>query len=254
MPPLVDSHAHLDLLEDSENALIAAREAGVDRIVAVGIDLASSRRAVDFSATNDFVYAAVGIRPHDAGSVDDWAISELQKLAGSGKVVAIGETGLDYYRDRAPRESQKAAFIRHMELARETGLPLIVHSREANEDVLQMLELHATGLTVILHCFSLHGRVEECAGRGYFMSVAGNVTFNNATALREAVKKIPADLLLTETDSPYLSPVPHRGKKNQPAWVASVLEELARLRAIEPSLLAGAVHKNFLAAFGGPVR
>lgn len=254
MPPLVDSHAHLDLLEDSENALIAAREAGIDRIVAVGIDLASSRRAVHFSAMNDFVYAAVGIHPHDAASVDDWAISELQKLAGSGKVVAIGETGLDYYRDRAPRESQKAAFIRHMELARETGLPLIVHSREANEDVLQMLKLHAAGLTVILHCFSLHGRVEECAGRGYFMSVAGNVTFNNATALREAVKKIPEDLLLTETDSPYLSPVPHRGKKNQPAWVASVLEELARLRAVEPSLLAGVVHKNFLAAFGGPVR
>ncbi|MHB8859536.1 MAG: TatD family hydrolase [Thermoleophilia bacterium] len=249
MPPLVDSHAHLDLLEDPQSALTAARQAGVEKIIAVGIDLVSSRMAVDFSTASEEVYASVGIHPHDAANVDDKALSDLQSLAASDKVVAIGETGLDYYRDRAPRESQKAAFIEHMELARRTGLALIVHSREATEDVLQMLDKHAAGLTVILHCFSLHGHVEECAERGYFMSVAGNVTFKNAAGLREAVVKIPQELLLTETDSPYLSPVPNRGKKNQPAWVASVLEEIARLRAVDAGLLAGAVLRNFQAAF-----
>ena len=249
MPPLVDCHAHLDLLDDPRSALTAARQAGVEKIVAVGIDLVSSRLAVDFSNASQEVYAAVGIHPHDAANVDDKALSELQSLAASGKVVAIGETGLDYYRDRAPRESQKVAFIKHMELARRTGLALVVHSREATEDVLQLLDEYAAGLTVILHCFSLHEHVEECAERGYFMSVAGNVTFKNAAELREAVIKIPQELLLTETDSPYLSPAPFRGKKNQPAWVASVLEEIARLRAVDVGLLSGVVLQNFLAVF-----
>lgn len=247
---LVDSHAHLDLLDDPEGAIARAKEAGIERLVAVGIDLPSSRRAVEFSAAHEAVYAAVGIHPHDAITVDDDAISGLHALAtDSEKVVAIGETGLDYYRDRSPRKSQKEAFIQHIGLARDTGLPLIVHSRQAAEDILEILEINAKGLTVILHCFSLHDQVGLCARRGYFMSVAGNVTFPKATALREAVKSIPDDLLLTETDSPYLSPVPHRGKKNEPAYVCHILEEIARLRGNRPEHLAGLIHRNFLAAF-----
>ena len=251
MPRYVDSHAHLDLLEDAAGALERAGAAGVERIVAVGIDLESSRLAVSFAETQAKVYAAVGIHPNDAETTGDEAFSKLRETAASSeKVVGIGETGLDYYRDGAPREVQQDSFKHHIELASETGLPLIVHSREASADVLRILDRYARGLKVILHCFSLYEHVQTCAERGYFMSVAGNVTFPNARALRESVRAIPADLLLTETDSPYLTPVPHRGKKNEPANIPFVLGEAAKLRHADPALLAEQVHRNFISAFG----
>ncbi len=248
---LVDSHAHLDLLDDPRQAISDCRQAGVDRLIAVGIDLASSRMAAGFAGQFPEVVAAIGIHPHDAAAVDDDAISELEAIAiaNPGQVVAIGETGLDYYRDRAPKDSQQAALIRHIDLARKTALPLIIHSREAGDDILALLGEHAGGLTVILHCFALFGKEKECAERGYYMSVAGNVTFAKATELREAATRIPANLLLTETDSPYLSPVPKRGKPNAPENVRFVLEEVAALRGDDPAELARLVHENFQTAF-----
>ncbi len=250
MPYLVDCHAHLDLIDDVEAALAASRKAGIRRLVAVGIDLPSSRRAVDFSARYEEVFASIGVHPHDASTVDDDAVSELGALAASSeKVVAIGETGLDYYRGRSPRESQKTAFLLQIELARKTGLPLIIHSREASDDMLPLLKKHASGLTVILHCFSLYDQVQECAKRGYYMSVAGNVTFAKATGLREAVGRIPKHLLLTETDSPYLSPVPRRGKANEPANISYIFKEIANLRSAQTEELSKTIHQNFLTAF-----
>jgi len=248
---LIDSHAHLDLLDDPAGALQASRAVGVSRIISVGIDLTSSLRAIEFAGENEEVTAAVGIHPHDSAQVNDDALVELKSLiTGSENVIAVGETGLDFYRNRAPRDLQEAAFISHIELARMSELPIIVHSREANGEVLELLERFASGLTVILHCFSLCDHVELCAERGYFMSLAGNVTFANAHELRKAAATIPEKLLLTETDSPYLSPVPHRGQKNEPANVLFVLEEIARLRRVSPEELAASVAGNFQNAFG----
>jgi len=253
MPLLVDSHAHLDLLEDADASLASARESGVRWIVAVGIDLKSSARAVKYANDNEDVLASVGIHPHDASGVDAQSLAELKSLAAScNRVVAIGETGLDYYRDRSPREHQKTAFIQQIGLAREYNLPLIVHSREASSDALAVLEEHASGLKVIMHCFSLYEHVELCAERGYFMSLAGNVTFTKAAALREAAARIPDRLLLTETDCPYLTPVPHRGAPNNPANVRFILDEVASLRGVGPETLAAQVHKNFTSVFSLP--
>lgn len=250
MPNLVDSHAHLDLLKDQVTALSEAKQNDVNYIITVGMDLPSSRLAVESASANDQVFAAVGIHPNDASHISETDMSEMALLArASERVVAIGETGLDFYRDRCPREMQEAAFLMHMDLARETGLPLIVHSREASEEIMALLERHATGLRVILHCFSLHDQVEACAERGYFMSIAGNVTFPKATALRTAVSQIPPGLLLTETDSPYLSPVPRRGQENSPANIRFILEEIAGLRGVATANLANQVHSNFLSAF-----
>lgn len=250
VPLLVDSHTHLDLLdEEPGQAVEEARRHGVGHLVTVGINLKSSRLAVEAAGAYAGVMAAAGIHPHDAGAIDAESIAGLEALARSPGVAAIGETGLDYYRNRAPAKEQKAAFIAQIGLARRFDLPLIVHSRDAASDTLSILEQHAGGLTVILHCFSLTDRVEECARRGYFMSLAGNVTFPKAIELREAARAIPAHLLLTETDAPYLTPVPYRGRPNTPANVRFVTAELALLRSVDPEELAAQVLDNFQKAY-----
>lgn len=246
---LVDSHAHLDLLEDSEKAVLNACSSGVRHILAVGIDMASSRRSIAFAERHEQVHAAVGIHPHDATSIDDDAINELARLAKNPEVVAIGETGLDYFRDRSSRSDQKRAFLAHIRLAHETGLPLIVHSRQASVDSMQILTREAAGLTVILHCFAMHELLDKCIEQRFYMSVAGNVTYEKAEDLRAAAASIPRDLLLTETDSPYLAPVPLRGKPNHPVNVHLVVEELARLRVCDAAILAEQVLANFRRAF-----
>lgn len=244
-----DSHCHLDLCGDPDQAIAEAAAAGVSRIIAVGFDLETSRRAVDIAGRHAGVSAAVGIHPHDAAGFDATALEELSGLARDPAVVAVGETGLDYYRDRSPRAAQKKAFISQIELARREGLTLMVHTRDAAKETLEILGDHAGGLRTILHCFSLYGQVEECARRGYFMSVAGNVTYPKATELKEAAAAIPAGLLLAETDAPWLTPVPHRGKPNRPALVPLVTTELARLRREAVEELAAQVLANFQAAF-----
>lgn len=250
MTYLTDSHAHLDLCGEPAVALKEAQAHGVARILTVGFNLETSRRAA-FLAKNhhDMVGAAVGIHPHDAAAAGGEAMAEIADLAVQPGVVAIGETGLDYYRDRSPREVQKEAFIRHIELARQTGLTLMVHTREAAEDTLSILKGHAKDLRVVLHCFSLYEHIDECINHGFFMSVAGNVTFPNAAGLREAARKIPEELILSETDCPWLTPVPFRGKPNQPAHVRFVVEELSRLRKTSPGDLAKQIYANFHAAF-----
>lgn len=249
MSELVDSHAHLDLCGDPDESIAEARGQGVGRILTVGFDLGTSARAVELANLYPEVSASVGIHPHDADKVDPESLEQIERLSRSPNVVAIGETGLDFYRDRSPREAQKKAFIAHIGLARRLSLTLMVHTRDAGAETLEILAEHAQGLRTVLHCYSLTQQVEECAELGYFMSVAGNVTFPNAKALREAVTRIPKELILSETDSPWLSPAPLRGKANRPANVRLVVAEMARLRETSEADLAGAILANYARAF-----
>lgn len=250
LPELVDCHAHLDMCGDPEQTLKEAAAAGLVKILAVGINLESSKQAVSLAAAHPQVFAAVGIHPHEAANVNDHTMAELEKLAAYPRVVAIGETGLDFYRNHSPRKNQTEVFLRHIELARKAGLALIVHARDAAVETLKILEKKAAGLTIILHCFSLYDQLEECVQRGYYISVAGNVTFPKALNLRQLATKIPDHLILTETDSPYLTPVPFRGEPNRPAYVRFVAAELARLRNMPAKKLAAQTLKNFNRAFG----
>lgn len=218
-------------------------------MISVGTDIASSRAAVEYARSEKMVLAAAGVHPHDAVKLDDSTMSELSDIAVQNTVVAIGETGLDYFRDRSPRVEQQRAFIDQIQLAADTGKPLIVHSRDARDDTLKILHEQARGLVVILHCFSLVDDVAACAREGYFMSVAGNVTYKNARKLREAAAAIPAELLLTETDAPFLTPVPHRGEANQPAYINHVLSMLAEIHQAEEYRLAEQIADNFRRVF-----
>jgi len=245
-----DSHAHPGMCGDPDTVIRQALDNSVRIILSVGSDLKSSDKAVDLACRFDQVYASVGVHPHDASYVSEETVSSLATLAENAKTRAIGETGIDLYRNRAPVRDQVLSFRKHIELARESGLALIVHARNATAETLEILEKHAEGLKVILHCFSMYDRVEECADRQYFMSVAGNITFRNAHLLREAAIRIPDNLLLTETDSPYLTPVPFRGKANRPENVRYVLEELALLRGVNITQMASVVLKNLYRALG----
>jgi TatD DNase family protein len=251
MPGFIDSHAHLDLCDDPEAAVKEAFDQGVTHILAVGFDLETSARAVQIAKEHEGINAAVGVHPHDAADFDEEAMAELTRLAREPKVVAIGETGLDYYRDRSPRDKQKQSFVWQLELAAEMGLTAIVHSREAALETLEILSSVPADQRVVLHCFSLTEHLQECVDAGFFMSVAGNVTFTNAEKLRRTAARIPEELLLTETDSPWLTPVPLRGKPNRPANVRFVTQELANLRQTPLEQLAGRIEHNFLRAFPG---
>jgi TatD DNase family protein len=248
---VVDSHTHLDVCEPPNADLVAAAvEAGVTRIVTVGTDSASCRAAL--AAAEDFpqVYAAIGRHPNSATGFDDADLAELEALAAHGKCVAIGETGLDYYRDHAPREDQKRAFLAQIELARTVDKPLVIHTRAAEDDTLALLGEHAAGLQVILHCFSMASRVEDClAHQDWWFSFAGNATYPSAGDLRDANLRVPADRLLVETDAPYLSPQPVRGKPNQPAFVVATAQALAIERRVPYAELERAVDANAAALF-----
>jgi TatD DNase family protein len=226
-------------------------EAGVSRILTVGTDGASCRAAL--AAAEDFpqVYAAIGRHPNSATGFDDADLAELQALAAHEKCVAIGETGLDYYRDYASADDQKRAFAAQIELARATGKPVVIHTRAADDDTLAMLDDHAGGLRVILHCFSMSGRVEEClAHDDWWLSFAGNATYPSAGDLRAAALRVPADRLLVETDAPYLSPQPVRGKPNQPANVVATAQAIALERRVSYVELDRAVESNGADLFG----
>ena len=203
---MIDSHTHLELCEPPDPELVAAAvQAGVSRLVTVGTDGASCRAAL--AAAEDFpqVFAAIGRHPNSATGFDDADLAELRALAAQQKCVAIGETGLDYYRDYAPHSDQQRAFEAQIELARETGKPLVIHTRAADDDTLTMLAQRACGVRVMLHCFSMAERIEECwLTRTWWISFAGNVTYPKAAGLREAMLRVPLDRLLVETDAPYL--------------------------------------------------
>lgn len=250
--PLIDSHCHLEMLRDPEAAVAEARAAGVETIVTIGIDAPTSRWAADFAAGHDGVVATVALHPHDAHHLDDQLLAELDGLARRTEVVAVGECGLDFYRDLSPRAAQRRAFSAQIDLARRVGLPLVVHVREAGAEALAQLAAEAAGLTVIMHCYSLPQDVDECNERGYYTSFAGNLTYKNAGDLRAAAARLREDRLLLETDAPFLSPVPLRGKSNRPAWVTHTAAVLAEVRGWDAARVAAVTTANARRAFGLP--
>jgi TatD DNase family protein len=228
----------------------AAREVGVRRILTVGIDEASSRDAMEIARAHEEVRACVGRHPNSVGGFDGSDAAVIEELASDPQVAAIGETGLDYYRDRAPRSDQRRAFEAQIGIARRRGKPLVIHMRESAEDTFGILGSLADRLTVILHCFSAPERVTAAAKRGWYCSFAGNITYPAADQLREAARAVPEDLLLVETDSPFLSPMPHRGQPNQPANVVATAEHLAELRGTTYPELERVLDANAARAFG----
>ena len=248
---MIDSHTHLDLCEPPDAELVAAATAvGVRRILTVGIDGVSCRAALAAAEAFPQVYAAVGRHPNAAKGFDDADLAELRALAAHERCAAIGETGLDFYRDGAPRADQQRAFAAQIALARETGKPLVIHTRAAERPTLEQLADEAEGLSVALHCFSMPDRLADCLERGYAISFAGNVTYRNAVELREAAKLVPDERLLVETDAPYLSPQAVRKQRNQPAFVAHTVEFLALLRGASVAELGTLVERNAARLFG----
>jgi TatD DNase family protein len=247
---LVDCHCHLEMIADTAGAVAEARAAGVEQIVTIGIDLTTSCAAADLSESLPGVYATVGMHPHDAHRLDDATLEEFERLAARPRVVAVGEVGLDFYRDLSPRDDQRRAFGAQIELARRTGLPLVIHVREAGEEAMAQLAAEAADLTVVMHCYSLPEYVDECNERGYYASFAGNVTYKSAARLREAAARVRADRLLVETDAPFLSPVPNRGNSNVPAWVAHTAALVAEVRGVPAGELAALTTANARRVFG----
>lgn len=229
---LTDTHAHLDsrqFKDDLPGVLARARERGVGDIITIGVDLRSSERSVSLATQLSGTYATVGVHPHDARYLTAAVISRLEELSRTPRVVAIGEIGLDYYRDLSPRVQQRDAFRAQLQLAGRVGLPVVVHDREAHDDVMSILQDQLNPEhTVIMHCFSGDLELaEECVRRGYYISFAGPITYNRSDRLREVAAHIPPRLLLVETDCPYLAPHPFRGRRNEPAFVAEVASTLA---------------------------
>ena len=245
----LDAHTHLDLIERPVPEVLAdARATGITRVVTIGVDLPTSRWAADCADTHPGVYAAVAIHPNETARAAhspaerDKVLAEIGSLAAMARVRAVGETGLDYYRDWAPPEVQREWFRAHIDIARQSGKALMIHDRDAHEDVLAILDADGPPEHVIFHCFSGDAEMaRRCAAAGYVMSFAGNVTFSNAQQLRDAAAAAPLELILAETDAPFLTPVPHRGKPNSPAMVAYTLRALAELKQVDVGDLCAAV-------------
>lgn len=252
---LVDSHCHLDyapMADDLAGTLARARNAGVGTLLTIGTKLRDFPRVRAIAEANDTVFCSVGIHPHEAENESADA-AKLVELARHAKVVGIGETGLDYYYDKSPREKQRENFRAHIRAAEETGLPLIVHTRDADDDTAAMLGEAARGgkLRGVLHCFTSSQQLADVAlGFGFYISISGIVTFKNAEALRQTVKTIPLERLLVETDSPYLAPVPVRGKPCEPAYVAHTAAKVAELKGVSAAELARVTSANFFSLFG----
>lgn len=242
---MIDTHAHLDALDDPSGAVARAREAGVDRIVAIGSGLTSARATLEIAEREHGVFAALGVHPHQAG--DGESLEEVAHLVDES-VVAIGEIGLDFFRDYAPRDAQRRVFESQLRIAADLGKAVIVHSRAAEDDTAALLDGFAG--TVVLHCFSSPGLLPVALERGYYVSFAGNVTYPKAVELREAAASVPPDRILAETDCPYLAPQPVRGKTNEPAFVVHTVAALADARDEDPDELAHCIDANAAAAFG----
>src|SRR5919201_120277 len=248
---MVDTHCHLDFCTPPDTELVArAGAAGVRRLATVGTDDASIERALAAASRHEEVVAIVGRHPHYTEGFGSADIDRVERAAADPRARAIGETGLDYYRDHAPREDQRRAFEAQIELAARAGLPLVVHTRAAEDDTFALLRERAGELTVILHCFSAAGRIDECVERRYLCSFAGNVTYPKAAELQTAARELPEELLLVETDSPYLSPQPVRGKPNEPANVVATAEFVAELRGVSYDELDSTVERNAARVFG----
>ena len=237
---MIDTHAHLDALDDDPSDVVArASEAGVTRILTVGM-----AQAVALAERFDEVFAIVGIHPHESAGGD---LDEVRRLQAHPKTVAVGETGLDWFRDYAPRDAQRRVFAAQLELARELGKPVVIHTRAADTDTLAALDGHDG--TVVLHCFSSPHLLEPALERGWYVSFAGNATFPKAVDLRLAASQVPAERILVETDSPYLAPQPVRGRRNEPAYVVHTLAALAQARGEDADTLAAQIDRNATACF-----
>jgi TatD DNase family protein len=254
----LDSHCHLDLIDRPAGEVIAAAQAvGIRRMITVGVDLPSSRWSAECAAGFGDVYAAVAVHPNETAAAASSpagqaaVLAEIAELAALPQVRAIGETGLDYYRDHASPEIQRDWFRAHIAMAKQAGKALMIHDREAHDDVLRILDEEGPPDKVIFHCFSGDAAMaKRCAEAGYVMSFAGNLTFKNAQPLRDAAAAAPAELLLVETDAPFLTPVPHRGKPNSPAMAADTLRCLAGVKQIDIARLCALITATGERAFG----
>ena len=244
---MIDTHAHLDPPEATA-ILERARAAGVERVVTVGTSIEGGREALELAGRNHGVFAALGIHPHNAAGEDAARIDELRELLRNERAVAVGETGLDYFRDYAPRDDQRRVFEAQLALADELDKPVVIHTRAADEDTLAVLS--AFPGKVILHCFSSTALLEPALERGWYVSFAGNVTYPKAPELRAAARLVPEAQLLAGTDSPYLAPQPVRGSRNEPAFVMHTLAALAQARGEDQDDLARRIDENANAAFG----
>jgi TatD DNase family protein len=242
---VIDTHAHFG--DDADEVLARARAAGVDRVVAVATTLAGARDALALADAHDGVYACLGIHPHEAGGEEAGHVQEICGLLDHPKAVAVGETGLDYFRDYAPHDAQQRLFERLLGVARDTGKPVVIHTRAADEDTAARLVAHEG--PVILHCFSSPALLEPALEHGWYVSFAGNVTYKNAFELRAAARRVPRDRILAETDSPYLAPQHVRGERNEPAYVVHTLEALAHAREEDIGELAAHIDANANAVF-----
>ncbi len=260
----IDSHAHLEMQqfdEDREAMLARAQAAGVEAILAIGSGTGpgSLDCAVKLAPQHDFIYATIGIHPHEAKLATDTDFTELAQLAGTEKVIAWGEIGLDYHYDHSPRHIQKEVFIRQMELARLARLPIIIHCRPSENsenawhDCMRLLNEHwmPSGLGGVLHCFTGSlADMQAALDLGFMISFAGNVTFTKAQEIRDAAKQVPLDRMFIETDSPFLAPIPHRGKRNEPAFVKEVARQIGELRGVPAEEIGVIAAKNFRSFFG----
>ena len=245
---LVDTHAHLQWASfdrDREKVVDRAQKADVKYIVNIGFDLDGSREAVKLAEKHDGLYATVGIHPHNASQLNENIMDELRKLSGNRKVVAIGEIGLDYYRNLSPKEAQRKAFEAQLLLAEELELPVVIHNREAHAETLEMLLKFEGRITGVMHCFSgSREMAQQCIKLGFYISFAGPVTFPNSHKLHEIVKWISLDKVLLETDSPWLAPQDVRGKRNEPAFLPYIARRIATLKETPVDKLAEATTKN----------
>ncbi len=253
---LTDSHCHLNLAQfrdDVEAAIARARAAGVGRMLVVGTDFADSLRAVELAAAHSGIKAAIGIHPHEAKSADAAVYARLQALAGSAEVVAWGEIGLDYHHNHSPREVQRREFARQLNLAAELGLPVVIHDREAHQEVYDII-VGERGYRNggVIHCFSADcAWAERFVELGFLISIPGTVTFPRSETQREVVRRLALENLLIETDAPFLAPVPRRGKRNEPAYVVYVAARIAELKGVTPEAVAETTSANFTRVFLG---
>ncbi|EPY02707.1 TatD family hydrolase [Magnetospirillum fulvum] len=252
---LVDSHCHLDFpdfADDLDEIVARAGRADVGVMLSIGTHITRHPQVLAIAERFEQVYCSVGIHPHEAGTEPAATVETLLALAEHPKVVAFGETGLDYYYDKSPRDRQRESFRIHIEAARRAGLPVIIHTRDADADMAAILEeeMGQGAFTGLIHCFSAGPDFAATALRlGLYLSASGIMTFKTADSLRETLASVPLDRLLVETDSPYLAPLPHRGKRNEPAYVALTAARLAEIRGISPAALAEATTANFLRLF-----
>lgn len=253
-PMIFDSHAHYDssqFEEDRDILLGSMKENGVGTVITVGATLESCQDVVELAKTYSHVYAAVGLHPDEVGDLNEETFAFVKEQCRKDKVVAVGEIGLDYYWDKESHETQKTWFIRQLDLARELQLPVMIHSREAAADTMELMKEHAKGLRGVIHCFSYSPeQAKEYVKMGFYIGVGGVVTFKNGKKLKEVVAEIPLEKILLETDAPYLAPVPHRGERNSSLNLTYVVEEIAGIKGVTPEEVIAVTEQNAKELFG----